>query len=72
MQVNEVIVGSSWVLAVSLEEYGLTEESGWLTEAMFRVIKDYGLQFRTPAAWNRAGQFRAPMNLRPLAVWLFS
>lgn len=72
MQVNEVIVGSSWVLAVSLEEYGLTEESGWLAESMFRVIKDYGLQFRTPAAWNRAGQFRAPMNLRPLAVWLFS
>ncbi|MDD6075016.1 MAG: GH116 family glycosyl hydrolase, partial [Clostridium sp.] len=70
MQVNEVIVGSSWILAVSLEEYGLSEEAKQLTEAMFRVIREYGLQFRTPAAWNRTGRFRAPMNLRPLAVWL--
>lgn len=70
MQVNEVIVGSSWVLAACLEEFGLKEEAERLTESMFQMIRFYGLQFRTPAAWNQEGRFRAPANLRPLAVWL--
>lgn len=70
LQVNEVIVGSSWVLAACLQEFGLTEESDALASSMFQTIRSYKLQYRTPAAWTSDGHFRAPMNLRPLAVWL--
>lgn len=70
LQVNEVIVGSSRILAASLQEFGLCREAQELSEAMAETIAEYGLQFRTPAAWNQSGQFRAPMNMRPLAVWL--
>jgi hypothetical protein len=28
-----------------------------------------GLQFRTPAAVDQHGRFRAPLNMRPLAAW---
>lgn len=70
LQVNEVIVGSSQILAASLREFGLYREAQELSESMAETIAEYGLQFRTPAAWNQSGQFRAPMNMRPLAIWL--
>lgn len=70
LQVNEVIVGSSWILAACLQEFGFTQEARTLADSMFQTIRTYGLQYRTPAAWTSDGHFRAPMNLRPLAVWL--
>lgn len=70
MQVNEVIVGSSWILASCLKEFGFYQEAEKLSNTMVDLINEYSLQFRTPAAWNSIGQFRAPMNMRPLAIWL--
>lgn len=72
MQVNEVLVGSSWVLAACLREFGLEKEADRLAEAMRTTMKTYALYYRTPAAWSGDGLFRAPMNMRPLAVWLDS
>jgi uncharacterized protein (DUF608 family) len=72
LQVNEVLVGSSWVLAACLKEFGLDEQAEQLENAMRQTLGRYGLYYRTPAAWSADGLFRAPMNMRPLAVWLGS
>jgi uncharacterized protein (DUF608 family) len=72
LQVNEVLVGSAWVYVGMLAQYGLTEEAGRLADAMvgFQYERS-GLQFRTPAAWDAQGYFRAPLNMRPLSIsWL--
>jgi uncharacterized protein (DUF608 family) len=71
MQVNEVLTGSAWVLAACLLAFGLPGEGTELAV----VLRDFiysgsGLQFRTPAAWDSRGRYRAPMNMRSLSVWL--
>ncbi|TVR03173.1 MAG: hypothetical protein EA403_07415 [Spirochaetaceae bacterium] len=70
LQVNEVIVGSAWMTAAMMRFYGLDAESREICDAMVGMLTGpAGLQFRTPAAWDAEGRFRAPMNMRPLAVW---
>lgn len=70
LQVNEVLLGSGWMFAAMLRHYGLHEAAddvaGRLREVLYGGT---GLQFRTPAAVDRDGHFRAPLNLRPLAAW---
>lgn len=72
LQVNEVLVGSAWIYIGMLAQYGLGDEARSLADKM--VAFQYGrsgLQFRTPAAWDAHGHFRAPLNMRPLSVaWL--
>lgn len=71
LQVNEVLVGSAWTFTAMLYEYGLQKEADFLAENLRNMIyQGTGLQFRTPAAWDNKGQYRAPMNMRPLAIWL--
>ncbi|TVR70951.1 MAG: hypothetical protein EA427_05115 [Spirochaetaceae bacterium] len=71
LQVNEVLPGSAWMTVAMMYHYGLPREASEIAEALTNVIyTEGGLQFRTPAAWNSEGQFRAPMNMRPLSVWL--
>lgn len=71
MQVNEVLVGTAWILASTLKEYGLAEEAKELTMNLRKMLYDIsGCQFKTPAAWNNIGQFRAPLNMRPLSIWM--
>lgn len=71
IQVNEVIVGSAWAYTAMLYEYGLNEEGDFLSNKMRNMIYgNTGLQFRTPAAWDSKGYFRAPLNMRPLAIWM--
>lgn len=72
LQVNEVIVGSAWVFVAMLAEYGLEEKARSLADQMVNFqYHQSGLQFRTPAAWDSEGQFRAPLNMRPLSIaWL--
>jgi uncharacterized protein (DUF608 family) len=71
LQVNEVLVGSAWMFAAMLAEYGLAGEAGKLADTMRNTIYGgTGLQFRTPAAWDEQGRFRAALNMRPLAVWM--
>ena len=73
LQINEVIVGSAWALCGMLDWYGLTEEAGELAATLRDVLYGRsGLQFRTPAAWDAAGFFRAPMNMRPLSIWFLA
>jgi uncharacterized protein (DUF608 family) len=73
LQINEVIVGSAWAFCAMLDWYDLKPQATKLAETLTRVLyEESGLQFRTPAAWDAAGNFRAPMNMRPLAVWLLA
>lgn len=71
LQVNEVIVGSAWMFAAMLYEYNLIQEADYLANNLRDMIyKGTGLQFRTPAAWDNEGKYRAPLNMRPLAIWM--
>jgi non-lysosomal glucosylceramidase len=71
LQVNEVLVGSAWTFTAMLYEYGLDKEGEFLANNLRNMIyQGTGLQFRTPAAWDNKGQYRAPMNMRPLAIWM--
>jgi non-lysosomal glucosylceramidase len=68
-QSQEVWVGTTYALAAFMIGRGL-ESEGWTTaEGAARVIWECGLWFRTPEAYDRAGDFRASMYLRPLAIW---
>jgi non-lysosomal glucosylceramidase len=69
LQVNEVIVGSAWIFVTCLRQWGLVEEAALVAASLDNHARRTGLQFRTPAAWTDAGLFRAPLNMRPLAIW---
>jgi non-lysosomal glucosylceramidase len=69
LQVNEVIVGSAWIFVNCLREWGLAEEAATVAASLDSHARRTGLQFRTPAAWTAGGLFRAPINMRPLAIW---
>lgn len=72
LQVNEVLVGSAWVYVAMLAEYGMEDKARFLADQMATFqYGQSGLQFRTPAAWDGEGQFRAPLNMRPMSIaWL--
>jgi non-lysosomal glucosylceramidase len=68
-QSQEVWTGTTYALAAFMIGRGLVEE-GWATaEGVARVTYERGLWFRTPEAYDRDGNFRASMYLRPLAIW---
>jgi len=68
-QSQEVWTGTTYALAAFMIGRGLVEE-GWTTAAgAARVTYERGLWFRTPEAYDRNGNFRASMYLRPLAIW---
>jgi len=70
LQLGEVIVGSAWAYTGMLDYYGLQQEAGEVAGALVQTLYyDSGLQFRSPAAWDGQRQFRAPLNMRPLASW---
>ncbi|HIZ35665.1 MAG TPA: glycoside hydrolase family 116 protein, partial [Candidatus Ruania gallistercoris] len=70
LQVNEVLVGSAWMFTAMLRHFGLHAEAGEVAGSLHRTLyAGTGLQFRTPAAVAAEGLFRAPLNLRPLAIW---
>lgn len=69
-QVREMLSGINISFACQLLTAGLEAEALAVLEAVYRTIyEEKGLWFRTPAAWNERGDFRAIMNLRPLVVW---
>jgi hypothetical protein len=56
-----------------LQWYGLDAYARALSETLRAVLYERsGLQFRTPAAWDQNGMFRAPLNMRPLSIWLLA
>jgi non-lysosomal glucosylceramidase len=68
-QSAEVWVGTTYALAAFMIGRGLVEE-GWSTASgAAAVTYERGLWFRTPEAFDRDGNFRASLYLRPLAIW---
>ena len=68
-QSAEVWVGTTYALAAFMIGRGLIEE-GWETaRGAAAVTYERGLWFRTPEAYDAAGDFRASLYLRPLAIW---
>jgi non-lysosomal glucosylceramidase len=73
LQINEVLVGSSWLFCAMLRFYGLEKEAAKVAAVLSGIVyRESGLQFRTPAAWDSEGFFRAPLNMRPLAAGLLA
>jgi non-lysosomal glucosylceramidase len=50
-------------------ERGLEAEAWETAAGAARVTWERGLWFRTPEAYDRDGNFRASLYLRPLAIW---
>jgi non-lysosomal glucosylceramidase len=68
-QSQEVWTGTAYALAAFMIGRGLVDE-GWTTaDGVARVVWERGLWFRTPEAFDRNGNYRAPLYLRPLAIW---
>ena len=68
-QSAEVWVGTTYALAAFMIGRGLVDE-GWQTaRGAAEVTYERGLWFRTPEAYDRRGNFRASLYLRPLAIW---
>ncbi len=68
-QSAEVWVGTTYALAAFMIGRGLVDE-GWETaRGAAAVTYERGLWFRTPEAYDRSGNFRASIYLRPLAIW---
>lgn len=68
-QSAEVWVGTTYALGAFMIGRGLTDE-GWETaRGAAAVTYERGLWFRTPEAYDQAGNFRASLYLRPLAIW---
>jgi non-lysosomal glucosylceramidase len=69
-QAQEVWVGTSFGFAALLLSEGLTKEAYHTAWGIHHVVYETkGYWFRTPEAWDDAGNFRAPMYMRPAAVW---
>ncbi len=68
-QSAEVWVGTTYALAAFMIGRGLLDE-GWETaRGVAAVTYERGLWFRTPEAYDRDGNYRASIYLRPLAIW---
>lgn len=75
LQVNEVLLGSAWACVAMMEYFGLEQEAQEIAAVLVKQTyaperNGLGLQYRTPAAIDGEGRFRAPMNMRPLSIWL--
>jgi non-lysosomal glucosylceramidase len=69
-QAQEVWAGTSFALAALLLSEGLKDEAYHTAWGIHHVVYETkGYWFRTPEAWDDTGNFRAPMYMRPAAVW---
>jgi non-lysosomal glucosylceramidase len=68
-QSAEVWVGTTYALAAFMLGRGLTDEAWQTAWGAYDVTYNRGLWFRTPEAYDQAGNFRASLYLRPLAIW---
>lgn len=73
VQLDEVLVGAAWSSIALMQHYGMLMEASEIAGSMYNILySESGMQFRTPAAWNRKREFRAPLNLRPMAIDYFA
>jgi non-lysosomal glucosylceramidase len=69
-QAQEVWAGTTFGLAALLLSEGLKDEAYHTAWGIHHVVYETkGYWFRTPEAWDDTGNFRAPMYMRPAAVW---
>ncbi len=68
-QSAEVWVGTTYALAAFMLGRGLEAEAWETAAGAARVVWEHGFWFRTPEAYDAAGNFRASLYLRPLAIW---
>jgi non-lysosomal glucosylceramidase len=69
-QAKEVWAGTTLGYASLLMSEGMKEEAYKTTWGLYHVIYETkGYWFRTPEAWDRTGNFRAGMYMRPTAIW---
>jgi non-lysosomal glucosylceramidase len=48
---------------------GLTAEAWATAWGVYNVTYNRGYWFRTPEAYDQAGNFRASLYMRPLSIW---
>jgi non-lysosomal glucosylceramidase len=68
-QSEEVWPGVAYALAALLLHRGMDDEAWETAKGLVRTTYEGGLWFRTPEAWDAAGNFRASLYMRPLAIW---
>jgi non-lysosomal glucosylceramidase len=69
-QGEEVWAGTTFSLAALFLSEGMKDEAFQTAWGVYHVVYETkGYWFRTPEAWNDEGNFRAPMYMRPAAVW---
>jgi non-lysosomal glucosylceramidase len=68
-QSPEVWVGTTYALAAFMLGRGLDEEAWQTARGAWNVVWNRGFWFRTPEAYDAAGNFRASLYLRPLSIW---
>jgi non-lysosomal glucosylceramidase len=68
-QSQESWVGTTYALAAFMLHRGMDREAWHTASGVARVVEDRGYWFRTPEAYDVAGNFRATLYLRPLAIW---
>ena len=68
-QSQEVWVGTTYALAALMLGRGLEAEAWETAAGAAKVTYERGLWFRTPEAYDRDGNYRASLYLRPLAIW---
>jgi non-lysosomal glucosylceramidase len=68
-QSAEVWVGTTYALAAFMLGRGMRDEAWRTAWGAWNVTYNRGLWFRTPEAYDEAGNFRASLYLRPLAIW---
>jgi non-lysosomal glucosylceramidase len=68
-QSQEVWTGTTYALAAFMAGRGLLNEAWQTAGGVERVVEERGYRFRTPEGWDRSGDFRASLYLRPLAIW---
>ena len=69
-QVQEVWTGTTFALAALMLADGLTDEAFLTARGIYHTsYESRGYWFRTPEAWDRTGNYRASMYMRPAAIW---
>ncbi|HEX5014859.1 MAG TPA: non-lysosomal glucosylceramidase [Candidatus Limnocylindrales bacterium] len=68
-QSPEVWVGTTYALAAFMLGRGMEREAWQTARGAWNVTWNRGLWFRTPEAYDGAGNYRASLYLRPLAIW---
>lgn len=69
-QVEEVWTGTTFGVASDMLSEGMRDQAFQTARGVYNVVwKDRGYFFRTPEAYDKDGNFRASMYMRPGAIW---